>query len=141
MSLAPLSWSFRYAIRSYLRSAVWTAPVVALALEQVTLRVAYVHQLDLGWIPGLAFNREGTIALADYNIAASIAFIVFTFSSMIVAIQVASGQLSPRIITTTLLRDRAIRWSVGLFVYLLLLAIGIKARVDTVPRFLVSLMG
>src|SRR5262249_49636520 len=62
-------------------------------------------------------------------------------SSMIVAIQVASGQLSPRIITTALLRDQAIRWSVGLFVYQLLLAIGVKARVDTVPRFLVSLMG
>jgi uncharacterized membrane protein len=136
-----MNWSRRYAIKSYLLSAVWTAPVVALALEQATYRIAYLSRVDYGWIPGFIVNREGTIALADYNIAASIAFIVFTFSSMIVAIQVASGQLSPRIITTALLRDRAIRWSVGLFVYLLLLAIGIKARVDTVPRFLVSLMG
>jgi uncharacterized membrane protein len=136
-----VNWSRRYAIRSYLLSAVWTAPVVALVLEQATYRIAYLSRVDLGWIPGFIVNREGTIALADYNIAATIAFIVFTFSSMIVAIQVASGQLSPRIITTALLRDRAIRWSVGLFVYVLLLAIGIKARVDTVPRFLVSLMG
>jgi uncharacterized membrane protein len=136
-----MNWSRKYELKSYLLSAVWTAPVVALAFEQATFRIAYLSGFDFGWIPGFIVNREGTIALADYNIAASIAFIVFTFSSMIVAIQVASGQLSPRIITTALLRDRAIRWSVGLFVYLLLLAIGIKARVDTVPRFLVSLMG
>jgi uncharacterized membrane protein len=136
-----MNWSRRYALKSYLLSAVWTAPVVALVFEQATFRIAYISGFDFGWIPGFIVNREGAIALADYNIAASIAFIVFTFSSMIVAIQVASGQLSPRIITTALLRDRAIRWSVGLFVYLLLLAIGIKARVDTVPRFLVSLMG
>ncbi|HBZ70482.1 MAG TPA: DUF2254 domain-containing protein [Deltaproteobacteria bacterium] len=133
-----MSWSLRYAIKSYVLSAIWTAPVIAVVLEQVTFRIAYVHQLDFGWIPGFVVNREGTIALADYLISSSIAFVVFTFSSLIVAIQVASGQLTPRIIATTLLRDRVIRWSVGLFVYVLLLAIGIKARVDTVPRFLVS---
>jgi len=60
---------------------------------------------------------------------------------MIVAIQVASGQLTPRIIATTLLRDKAIRWSVGLFVYVLLLAISVRTRIDTLPRFLVSLTG
>jgi hypothetical protein len=31
------------------------------------------------------------------------AFIVFTFGSLLVAIQIASGQLTPRIIATTLL--------------------------------------
>ena len=136
-----MSWSLRYAIKSYLLSAVWTAPVIALVVDQVTFRVAYFHQLDFGGIPGFVLNREGTIAVAEYVIASSIAFIVFTFSSLIVAIQVASGQLSPRIIATALLRDRVIRWSVGLFVYALLLAIGVKARVDTTPRFLVSIMG
>jgi uncharacterized membrane protein len=97
-----------------------------------------LHQLEFGWIPGLVFDKEGTIALAEYNIASSIAFIVFTFSSLIVAIQVASGQLSPRIIATTLLRDDTIRRSVGLFVYVLLLAVAIKTRADTIPHFLVS---
>jgi uncharacterized membrane protein len=60
---------------------------------------------------------------------------------MLVVIQVASGQLTPRIIATTLLRDTAIRWSIALFVYSLLLAIGVKSRIDTVPHSLVSLMG
>jgi hypothetical protein len=81
-----------------------------------------VYQIDLGWFPGFAVSsREGTIAVADYVITSSIAFIVFTFSSLIVAIQVASGQLTPRIIATTLLRDNTIRGSVAVFVYALLL--------------------
>jgi len=136
-----MSWNLRYAIKSYFLSTVWIAPVIALALEQATFRIAYVHQLDFGWLPGFVFDREGSIAAADYVISAAIAFIVFTFSSLLVAIQVASGQLSPRIIATTLLRDKAIRRSVALFVYALLLAVAVKTRIDTIPRSLVSLMG
>lgn len=90
-----MSWSRRYAIRSYLLSTVWIAPVVALVLEQLIFRIAYAYQLDLGWFPGFhPGGKEGTIAIADYVISSSIAFIVFTFSSLIVAIQVASGQLT-----------------------------------------------
>ena len=89
-----MNWSRRYAIRSYLRSTGWTAPVIALVLEQITFRIAYFHGIDFGGIPGFVIGRSGTIALAGYVISSSIAFIVFTFSSLIVAIQVASGQLS-----------------------------------------------
>lgn len=137
-----MNWSRRYAIRSYLLSTVWIAPVVALVLEQLIFRIAYAYQLDLGWFPGFhPGGREGTIAIADYVISSSIAFIVFTFSSLIVAIQVASGQLTPRIIATALLRDNAIRGSVAVFVYALLIAIAVKTRVDTIPRSLVSMTG
>src|SRR5580704_5254367 len=134
-----MSWSSRYAIKSYLLSTIWIAPVIALALEQATFRIAYTYGLDFGWVRGFAVGREGMIAIADFVITSSIAFIVFTFSSLIVAIQVASGQLTPRIIATTLLRDNVIRGSVAVFVYALLLAVAVKTRVDTIPRSLVSM--
>lgn len=136
-----MRWNRRYAIKSYLLSTIWIAPVIALMLEQITFRVAYVHQLDFGWIPGFVFDRDGTIAVADYVIGSCTAFIVFTFSSLLVAIQVASGQLTPRIIATTLLRDKSIRRAVALFVYTLLLAIAVKSRVDAIPHFLISVLG
>jgi len=105
-----MNWNRRYAIRSYLLSTIWTAPVVALVLEQATFRLMSMENFDFGWVPGFALDREGAIAGADYIIASTIAFLVFTFSSLLVAIQVASGQLTPRIIATTLLRDSGIRW-------------------------------
>jgi len=136
-----VNWSRRYAITSYLLSTVWIAPVLALVLEQLTFRIAYAYQIDFGWVPGFVVGREGTMAMADYAVSSSIAFIVFTFSSLIVAIQVASGQLTPRIIATALLRDNAIRGSVAIFIYELLLAVAVKTRVDTIPHSLVSMIG
>ena len=46
----------------------------------------------------------GAQALYGTMITMSLSFMVFTFGSLLVAIQVASGQLTPRIIATTLLR-------------------------------------
>src|SRR5690348_13539315 len=50
---------------------------------------------------------------------------------MLVAIQVASGQLTPRIIATALLRNNVIRFTVGLFTFTMLFAVGTGARIDT----------
>jgi uncharacterized membrane protein len=75
----------------------------------------------------------------DTITALTMSFIVFTFGSMLVAIQVASGQLTPRIIATTLLRDNTIRYTVGLLVFTLLFSAGTKARIDeTIPHFTVT---
>jgi uncharacterized membrane protein len=135
-----MRWNVRYAIWSYLRSTIWSVPVIALVLEQVTWRIAYAYKFDLGYVPGFAFGGTATFAAADYGITLMTSFIVFTFGSLLVAIQVASGQLSPRIIAT-LLRDNVIRGTVGLFIYALLLAVAVKIRAETIPSFLVSLMG
>ena len=136
-----MAWNHRYAIKSYLLSTIWTALVAALVLEQATFLLTSVVNLDFGWVPGFALDREGAIAGADYIIASTIAFLVFTFSSLLVAIQVASGQLTSRIIATTLLRDSGIRWSVALFVYALASAVAVKSRVDAIPHSFVSLAG
>jgi uncharacterized membrane protein len=64
-------------------------------------------------------------------ITLTLTFMVFTFGSLLVAIQIAGGQLSPRIIATTLLRDNAIRFTVGLLVFTLLFATGALARLET----------
>jgi hypothetical protein len=52
-----MRWNLRYAVKSYLLSAIWTAPVVAFVLEQVTFRIAYVRDLDFGGIPGFVLRR------------------------------------------------------------------------------------
>jgi uncharacterized membrane protein len=69
----------------------------------------------------------------------TISFIVFTFGWMLVAIQVASGQLTPRIIATALLRNNVIRFTVGLFTFTMLFAVGTRARIETtVPQYAVT---
>ena len=56
------------------------------------------------------------------------------------AIQVASGQLTPRIIATTLLRDNVIRFTVGLYVFTFSFSVSTQAHVDAaVPRLAFTL--
>jgi uncharacterized membrane protein len=62
------------------------------------------------------------------RLTATLSFIVFTFGSLLVAIQVASAQMTPRIIATTLLRDNVVKYTVGLFIFSLLFALSAQNR-------------
>ena len=133
-------WSRRYAIKSYLSSALWTAPVFALVLEQIAIRVVSAFDSKITWVPQFERTIAGTTGAIDTVVTLTMSFIVFTFGSMLVAIQVASGQLTPRIIATTLLRDNIIRATVGLFIFTMLFAVGTRARIDTpMPHLAVSI--
>lgn len=135
-----MHWSKRYAIKSYLNSALWTAPLMALLLEQIFIRIISATGQSITWIPQLETTVAGTTGVMDMIINLTMSFIVFTFGSMLVAIQVASGQLTPRIIATTLLRDNVIRLTVGLFIFTLLFAAGTRARIDVaIPRLAVAI--
>ena len=91
----------------------------------------------LGWrLAGLGV--AGAQALYQTVITLTLSFIVFTFGSLLVAIQVASGQLTPRIIATTLLRDNVVRYSVGLFVFTLVFAVMALDRLETTVHEMVA---
>ena len=134
-----MQWNRWYAIRSYVFSALWLAPLIAFLLSHLMLRTMYLLQLDPGWIPGFEFSEEGAISALEIDITLHLSFLVFTFGSLLVAVQIASGQLTPRIIVTALLRDNVIRSIVGLFCFGLLIAIGARNRLDAIPHFVVSL--
>ena len=133
-----MTWNRWYAVRSYVRSSLWVVPFIAMLLEQIALRIAIAVDSRLNWVPIWPLTEAGTTAAMQTIITLTLSFLVFTFGSMLVAIQVASGQLSPRIIATTLLRDNVIRGTVGLFVFTMLFAIGAVSRPNsTAPRLLI----
>ena len=108
-------------------------------LAQLTYRVPDVLGIDLGAIPGFIYTEQGQISALEINITMNLTFIVFTFGSMLVAIQIASAQLSPRIIATALLRNNVIRIVVGLFAYGLVISLGARNRTETIPDFVISI--
>lgn len=130
-----MSWSRWYSIRSYIRASLWVVPFFAAVLEQILLRITLYVDSSTNWTPPWPFAPQATLVALQTIISLMLSFIVFTFGSMLVAIQVASGQLTPRIIATTLLRDNAIRCVVGLFVVTLLFSFGAMNRIgDTTPH-------
>src|SRR6516162_2225350 len=136
-----MTWNRRYQVKSYLRSSLWIVPLVALLLEQVLGELARTLDARLTWT-GLGLGVTGVQALLNAMVTLTLSFIVFTFGSLLVAIQVASGQYTPRIIATTLLRDNVIRYTVGLFVFTFLFAIKDLGRTETtVHQFVVFVAG
>ena len=132
-----MTWNKRYAVRSYIRSSLWLVPFIALLLEQAALNASVALDARFNWTPYWTLSEAGTSAAMQTIITLNLSFLVFTFGSMLVAIQVASGQLTPRIIATTLLRDNVIRNTVGLFVFTMLFAIGAVVRIGSAPIRLV----
>ena len=125
-----MPWNRWYSIKSYIRSALWIVPLVAIALQVVVSRLTDALE---AWLVKTGYMVEtssyfgiGPAAVQSVMgviITLTTSFLVFTFGSLLVAIQVAGGQYTPRIIATTLLRDNALRYTVGLFVITLLFAV------------------
>src|SRR5262245_48849377 len=125
-----LLWGSAYRAASYTKSALWVVPFIAILLVLFIAPTLRVIDGWLGWhIAGL--DVAGAKALYETVITLTLSFIVFTFGSLLVAIQVAGGQLTPRIIATTLLRDNVVRYSVGLFVFTLVFAVMSLNRLES----------
>ena len=139
-----LVWNNIYRATSYLRSALWVVPIVSILL---VLAIAPVLRWLDAWLEWRIFglSMSGAQSLYQTVISFTLSFLVFTFSSLLVAIQIAGGQLTPRIIATTLLRDNVVRYSVGLFVFTLLFAVMAMNRLQTIVHdivaFLTALLG
>ena len=109
-----MAWNRWYAFRSYLRSSLWIVPFIALLLEQAAFRVINALDPRITWIAAWPLGLSGTQTALQTIITLILSFLVFSFGSLLVAVQVASGQLTPRIMATTLLRDNVIRFTVRL---------------------------
>jgi len=132
-----MSWNQWYRLTSYVRSSLWVIPFAAIPLNFVATRV--LHAVD-AWLGGnfLGLALPGAEVWLQTIITLTLSLVVFTFGFLLVAIQLASGQLTPRIIATTLLRDNVVRYTLGLFIFTMLFAISAVGRMETtVHQFVV----
>ena len=141
---AIMQWNQNYRFKTYVRSSLWLLPLIAIPAGLLASRLSHWLDVRLGW-RFLDLAVPGATALFQTVVTANLSFVVFTFSSLLVAIQVASGQLTPRIIATTLVRDKVVKYTVGLFVLTLLFALGAMDRmqgaVHQTVAFLTALLG
>ena len=147
-----LPWNQRYVLRSYVSGSMWLVPLFTLAFYTLFHHLVHATGVWLvarGWADDatsfMALSVTGARTLLETFVTMNLSFLVFTFGSLLVAIQVAGGQYTPRIIATTLLRDNAIRVIVGVFLFTLAFAVRVLVRIDeTVNQldiFVASLLG
>lgn len=139
-----LMWGKLYRAGSYVRSALWIVPLFSILIVMALAPILRAVDARLGW-QFLGLGVSGATALYQTVITLTLSFVVFTFGSLLVAIQIAGGQLTPRIIATTLLRDNVVRYSVGLFVFSLVFAVvslnRLEAKVPGLATFVVAMLG
>ncbi len=148
-----MRWNQRYVIKSYMRSSLWLVPFFAVLLYLVAHRITYgigSWLLQTGQIDEktafFGLTMVGARSALDTIVTLNLSFLVFTFGSLLVAVQIAGGQYTPRIIATTLLRDNGIRFTVGYFVFTLLFAVRVLNRmggeiVHQLNTFIVMMLG
>jgi uncharacterized membrane protein len=122
-----MSFIPRYRLASFLQSSIWLVPLFGIAVAMLALQVLRAIDEATRW-ELLGFGVDGARALLAMLAASMLSLLVFLFSSLLIAVQVASTQLTPRVIATTFLRDRPVKYTAALIVLSFVLSIGVLGR-------------
>lgn len=109
-----MTWLQRYRIRHYVTNAIWIWPVVSAVVAVATVHL--LHWLDASLEQDWGFDPDTVRAVLGTMASSLFTFIVFVSSALLVAVQLASAQLTPRIIATVF-RDPAVKLSLTVFVF------------------------
>ncbi len=126
-------------VSEYFRSSVWVAPaagaILAVVFGRGAVAIDHATHAQLGFSGGVAGARSVPSTIA----AAMITFTGLVFSITIVALQLASGQFSPRVMRT-FLRDRTGQIALATFVATFSFAFTVlrSTKADDVPGLSVT---
>jgi uncharacterized membrane protein len=113
------------------RNSIWIFPAAALVGAVAFVRVLHWLEAEMGWTS--SFNPDTMRAVLGTMAGAMFTFIVFVCSSLLLVVQLASAQLSPRIIGI-LFRDTVTKLTLSLFVFTFAFTVAALLRVGaTVP--------
>lgn len=133
-----MTWQVRYRLRQLLHSSFWLTPAICIV-------VGILFGMLTRWIDGathlsfLNLSPDGARNLLSSLSSSLLTFLVFVVSSMLLIVQIASGQLTPRIIAMTF-SNRTAQRTLGFFVFNYTYTLSILARIeDSVPQLSVGL--
>jgi len=126
-----MTWLQRYRLRHSIKNSIVVIPVLgivaALVLTALLSSIERKMGLQSSISPEAARLVIGTLA------AAMLTFIVFLCSTLLVAVQLAGAQLTPRVIAFVF-RDPVTKASLTVFVFTFTLSLAVLIRIDdTVP--------
>lgn len=105
-------------LRAYLRTSLWFIPTLCVfigaAAAEVALRVDTTIDRDAGWFL-FGGGKESARAVVTTIATSMLTFTGLVFSVTMLVLQLASNQLSPRVMRT-FLRDRANQFVLGIFI-------------------------
>jgi uncharacterized membrane protein len=126
-----MTWLQRYRARHYLRNSIWIWPVVSMAAALFAVRV--VHWIDVALALEANLSADNARTVLGTLAGAMFTFIIFICSSLLLVVQLASAQLTPRVIGT-MFRDTVTKLTLSVFVFTFAFALSALVRIgNTVP--------
>jgi uncharacterized membrane protein len=130
-----MTWLQQYRVRHYFRSSLWIFPVLSTLVAIGAVRLLHWVELVTGWVlpldPETARTVLGTLASALFTA------IVFICSAMLLAMQLASAQLTPRIIGIVF-RDPVAKCSLTVLAFAFTFTLAALLRINSVVPLLTS---
>jgi len=126
-----MTWLQRYHIRHYIQNSIVLLPVMGLVAGLIVTWLLHSIEKKMGLQS--SFSAEAARMVIGTLAAAMLTFIVFLSSTLLVAVQLASAQLTPRVIAFVF-RDPVTKGSLTVFVFTFTLSLAVLLRIeDTVP--------
>ena len=123
-----MSWLQRYKLRNYVRNSIWLLSVFGMVAGVVAVNLLHRVEVRAGWRSG--FDPDAARALFGTLAGAMFTFIVFLASILLLVLQMASAQLTPRIISVVF-QDRIARFSLTLFAFTFTFTLSVLLRIHT----------
>lgn len=122
-----MTWKRRNALRRFLRSSLWPIPLVCMMVAPLVARITIWIDQQTGWT--LDISVDAARAVVSTLEGSLLAFIVFIFSFLLVAVQLASAQFSPRVIAR-MFRDSFTKVALGVFVFDFTYSLVVLSRIE-----------
>ncbi len=123
-----MTWLRRYRIRHYSGNSLWLLPVLGVLAAMAVVRLLHWIDQAAGWKSDL--DADTVRAVLGTMASAMFTFVVFVSSALLVAVQLASAQLSPRIIGIVF-RDPVTKLALTLFVFMFTLTLAVLVRINS----------
>jgi uncharacterized membrane protein len=130
-----MTWLQHYRLRHYLRNSIWVGPVATMVVAIFGVHTLHAIEQAMGWQANV--NPETARGVLGALAGAMFTFIVFVCSSLLLVVQLASAQLTPRVIGT-MFRDRVIKVTLAVFVFSFTFALAAMVRIGSTVPLLVT---
>jgi uncharacterized membrane protein len=122
-----MSWLRRYRIQLYLRNSIWVFPALSIVAGLAAVRLLTGLDRALGW--ELSISRETAMTVMGTVAASLFTLLVLVCSAVLVAVQLASAQLTPRIIALVY-RNPFRKIALSLFAFTFTFSVGVLPRLE-----------
>ncbi len=126
-----MNWLQRFRIKHYVRNSIWILPLLGMVAALSAVRLLHFVERVMGW--EMDIRTDAARAVMGSMSSSLFTLVVFVSSAVLVAVQLTSAQLTPRIIAF-IYRNLVRKISLTFFVFTFTFSTAVMVRIqDSVP--------